>query len=66
MLIEIATDRFGSEILASEVREATPEEIERLSAGCNHPQDESLIKDIPGHLYDLRTCAVCKTLLGLV
>jgi len=69
LFIETALDhRLNNGLCTmSDVREATKEEIEKFkSLPCNHSSKELLIYDVPGHLYDLRLCAVCDDLLGMI
>lgn len=65
---EVILDRFGHHIIRSKLVDATDEEVAvavtayKTTGECDH----SFIKDIPGHLYDIRVCAVCGAYLGMV
>lgn len=52
---------------ASDVREATPNEIRDFrSYPCDHTAPALLVYDIPGWDYDIRRCGACDAVLGLI
>ena len=67
MYIEIVRERVGDYILASDIREATAEEIaEAKRKHENGKCDHSIVIDTPGWMYDIRHCAICGTGLGAI
>lgn len=65
--IEIPTIKYGSQIVASTIREATPQEVARAAKlaeeGCC-PHD--IVEDRPGFAYSSRYCVTCGTFIGLI
>ena len=68
MLIEVIRERRGRDVVWSDVREATEDEVKQLmNSPCDHAkQPKQLIYDECGWMYDTRYCAVCKCHLGYV
>ncbi len=65
--IEVVKERFCGHIISSDIRDATKEEIDRaealhLEGKCPH----YLVHDVPGYLYDDRSCVTCGHSLGLI
>lgn len=64
---EEVTERIGETVLASNVREATEEEVAEArklheEGKCPH----TIVKDEYGWLYATRSCAICGRGLGTV
>lgn len=67
LYVEEVTERFCGVVIASKIRPATPEDIEKAKAlhklgECPH----NVVKDDHGWLYDIRYCAICGEGLGTV
>jgi hypothetical protein len=59
--------REGRTILISKVRPATKKEIAKerknfAQGKCQH----TIVEDVPGWLYDFRSCSICGKELGLI
>ena len=67
VFVETVTERIGRHILASNIRPATPKDIEEaavLHAKGNCPH--TCVKDHQGWMYDSRVCFTCGQGLGTV
>ncbi len=67
--IETANEprRIDGNCGAANIREASPEEItEFMSKPCNHQQVELLVYDTPAYAWDIRRCAVCGLVIGMI
>lgn len=65
LYFEEVTSSIGPQVISSEIRVATPEEVEeckKLADEGNCPH--TIIRDSYGWLYDMRMCAVCGEFLG--
>jgi hypothetical protein len=67
VFVETVTERIGRSVLASTIRPATKEDVEKARAlkakgQCPH----NVIVDQAGWPYDLRSCYVCGEGLGTV
>jgi len=64
--LEVISERYGSTVVMSTLREPTEEEVSGLEATpCRHgSQPTQLIFDEPGFMYDFRYCAICGVFLG--
>jgi hypothetical protein len=64
---EEVTERIGEHVLASKIRDATPEDIEKAKklhklGKCPH----NIVFDTLGYMYDFRECFICGKGLGTV
>lgn len=65
--VEEVTERIGKHILSGRIRAATSDDISKCQklhqlGKCDH----SIVYDIPGWLYDFRSCYVCGQGLGTI
>jgi len=67
VFVEEVTERIGQCVLASKIRDATIEDIEKeLENHKNGKCGHSIVEDAYGWLYDFRGCAICGQGLGTV
>jgi len=68
LFVETVHERFVGHVIRSDVRPATPEEVQKKketyeqTGECDH----TIVKDDYGWLYDIRSCGICGTGLGTV
>lgn len=67
VFVETVTDRIGHHVLASNIRQATMEDVKKAvelykNGKCSH----NIVADEQGWLYDFRSCFVCGKGLGTV
>jgi hypothetical protein len=67
LYFEEILERFNGQVIRSNIREATPEDIKQavalyMEGKCPH----TIVYDEPGWLYDARICGVCGAGLGLI
>lgn len=69
VFIEKVTKGTGTNVMSSEIRPPTKEEINKFKHNsCRHDDFniEQLVYDVKGFYWDERFCAVCGCSLGLV
>lgn len=65
---EVVKETFCNTVISSDLKEVTVEEVVEAketfqrSGYCDH----SLVEDVPGWLYDIRSCAICGKGLGAI
>ena len=64
---EKVTNRIGEHIISSNVKEATPTQIqEAVTLHAKGKCPHTIIVDEGGYMYDFRKCAVCGKGLGAI
>lgn len=57
----------GGTVLMSEIRPANEKDIQSAQLALEHGKcTHDVVWDQPGHMYDLRFCNTCGSLLGLI
>jgi hypothetical protein len=69
LFIEIANEKRSEDGSCgdADIRPATQEEIDKfMKEPCNHRNTELLVYDTPAFMYDIRSCAVCHSVIGMI
>lgn len=66
LFVETVTERIGRHVLASTIRPATQEDVDKARAAHAEGKCTHICKDDHGWLYDTRCCIICGAGLGTV